>query len=171
MNEDRVINFVGEVNEESALEAIMQLLYFDDENSKEPIYFYINSGGGSIVHGLAILDTIEYIDAPVYTICTGLAASMGAFLLSCGEKGKRCALKHSRILIHQPLISSQNGVAKKESEIRKTAESLRKSRDLIEKILSKNTNQPLEKLHVDCDRDNWMTAEEALKYGLIDYII
>lgn len=171
MSENRIINLIGEINEISALEVIMQLLNFNDEDPNEPISLYINSGGGSIIHGLAILDTIEFIDAPVYTTCIGLAASMGAFLLSCGKKGQRRALEHSKILIHQPLISSNNGFFRKESDIRKMAESLRKSRDFLEEILAKNTNQSIEKIHVDCDRDNYMSAEEALEYGLIDIII
>lgn len=171
MSENRIINLIGEINEISALEVIMQLLDFNDEDPNEPISLYINSGGGSIIHGLAILDTIKFIDAPVYTTCIGLAASMGAFLLSCGKKGQRRALEHSKILIHQPLISSNNGFSRKESDIRKMAESLRKNRDFLEEILAKNTNQPIEKIHEDCDRDNYMSAEEALEYGLIDIII
>ena len=167
----RIINFNGEVNETSALSTIIQLLDLNSESKTEPIYLYINSPGGSIIHGLAIYDTIQHIDAPVYTICTGLAASMGAFLLSCGERGNRSALKHSRILIHQPLISTRGGFAEKESELRKLAEDLNKHRNLLEEIMASNTNQPLEKLHADCERDNWMSAEEALEYGLIDSII
>ena len=171
MNDERIIVFNGEVNEGSALEAIMQLLYFDSESKNEPIYIYLNSPGGSIIHGLAIYDTIKYISAPVYTICTGLAASMGAFLLSCGAKGHRAALKHSKILIHQPLISSKGGYAQKESDLRKLADGLLKDRNLLEQIMADNTDQPLEKLHKDCERDNWLTAEEAKEYGLIDEII
>lgn len=171
MSDNRIIYLVGEINEITALQVIMQLLFLSQEDFKEPIYLYINSGGGSIVHGLAILDAIKYIQTPVYTICTGFAASMGAFLLSCGTKGQRCALKHSKILIHQPLISSGNNIIKKETDIRKMAENLKEKRDQLERILAENTNQPLEKLHSDCERDNWMSAEEALKYGLIDIII
>lgn len=171
MNKTRIISFNGPVNEFSALSAIMQLLDFNLESKTEPIYIYINSNGGSIVHGLAIYDTINHIEAPVYTVCTGLAASMGAFLLTCGEKGHRSALKHSRILIHQPLVSTKYGYAERESDLRKLAEDLQKNRDLLEEIMSKNTGQPLEQLHKDCERDNWFSAEEALKYGLIDEII
>lgn len=171
MASERIINFNGGVNEISALNAIIQLLDLNSESKTEPIYLYINSPGGDIVFGLAIYDTIKYIEAPVYTICTGLAASMGSFLLSCGEKGHRSALKHSRILIHQPLISTQSGYGEKESELRKLANSLAKHRNTLEQIMAENTDNPVEKLHKDCERDNWMTAEEALKYGLIDSII
>lgn len=167
----RIINFTGDVNESSALSAIVQLLNYNAESTVEPIYFYINSNGGSIIHGLAIYDTMKHIEAPVYTICTGMAASMGAFLLSCGEKGKRAALKHSKILIHQPLISTRSGYSQKESELRKLADNLIKDRNVLEEIMASNTGQPLEKLHQDCERDNWMDADKALEYGLIDEII
>ena len=167
----RIINFNGQVDEASCIVAIIKLLNFDSENSEEPIYIHINSPGGEIVSGLALYDTIKYIKAPVYTICTGLAASMGSFLLSCGEKGHRAAFKHSRILIHQPLIYSQTGSAQSESELRKMADGIKKSRDILETIMAENSNQPIEKFHADCERDNWMTAQEALEYGLIDEII
>lgn len=170
MNESRIIYFNGDVLEGSALEAVIQLLAYNAE-SKEPIYMYINSPGGSIIHGLAIYDTIQNIEAPVYTICTGLAASMGAFLLTCGKKGYRAALKHSRILIHQPLILARSGYMKKESDIRKCADGLLKDRDLLEAIMAENTGKTVAELHKDCERDNWMTAEEALAYGIIDKII
>ena len=170
MRMERIICLNGTVDEGSCLNAIVQLLNFDSENN-EPIYMYINSGGGSIIHGLALYDTMRHIKSPVYTICTGLAASMGAFLLSCGEKGHRAALKHSSILIHQPLIQSNSGYGSKESDLRRIANSLKEKRDLLEKIMADNTNQPLEKLHQDCERDNWLTPEEALEYGLIDDII
>ena len=167
----RIINFTGDVNEESALSAIVQLLDYNAESTTEPIYFYINSNGGSIIHGLAIYDTMKHIEAPVYTICTGMAASMGAFLLSCGEKGKRAALKHSKILIHQPLTSTKSGYAKKESELRKLADSLLEDRKVLEEIMAENTGQSIETIHKDCERDNWMDADKALAYGLIDEII
>ena len=170
MNESRIIYFNGGVDEISSLQAIIQLLAYNSENH-DPIYMYINSPGGSIIHGLAIYDTIKNIESPVYTICTGLAASMGSFLLSIGEKGHRGALKHSRILIHQPLILANSGYAKRESDLRKSAESLNENRKELENILAERTGQPLEKLHKDCERDNWMTAEEALAYGLIDKIV
>ncbi len=171
MAKTRIISFNGAVDEISSLKTIIQLLDLNSENDSEPIYIYINSNGGSIIHGLAIYDTIKHIKAPVYTVCTGLAASMGAFLLSCGAKGHRSALKHSKILIHQPLIRTQGGFSESESALRKLANDLQKDRDMLEQIMAENTNQPLEKLHKDCERDNWMTAEEALEYGLIDSII
>ncbi len=167
----RIVYLIGEVNETSALNVIIQILNYNSEDPNEPISLYINSAGGSIVHGLAIYDTIQHISAPVYTICTGLAASMGAFLLSCGEKGNRYAFKHSRILIHQPLIGSAYAFALKESEANKMAKNLESSRKMLEEIMAKNTNQAIEKLHKDCERDNWMNAEEAQAYGLIDAII
>ena len=170
MNNERIVCLNGEVNEFSCLEIIVTLLDYDSINH-EPIYLYINSGGGNIIHGLALYDTMKHIKSPVYTVCTGFAASMGSFLLSCGEKGHRAALKHSAILIHQPLIQSESPYGKKESDLRKAAESLLKNRTTLEAIMADNTGQPLEKLHIDCERDNWMTAEEALEYGLIDAII
>lgn len=169
---DRIIQFNDEVAEISCLSAIVQLLDYNAEDKTKPIYLYINSPGGNIVDGLTLYDVMKYIDAPVYTVCIGLAASMGAFLLSCGEKGHRAALRHSQILIHQPLIDRQGSpTIKKESELRKTYESIKKDRDTLEAIMAENTGQPLEKLHKDCERDNWMSAEEALEYGLIDEII
>jgi len=172
INSDRIICLDGEINEISSLNAIVQLLNFNSENKNEPIYLVINSGGGSILHGLGLYDVMKHIEAPVYTLCTGLAASMGSFLLSCGEKGHRAALKHSRILIHQPLIDREGSpTGKKESDLRRTLESIKKSRNILETIMAENTNQPLEKLHKDCERDNWMNSEEALAYGLIDEIL
>lgn len=171
MNEERIITFNGGVDEGSALTAIMQLLYLDSESKTEPIQMYLNSNGGNIVHGLAIYDTIKYISAPVYITCTGLAASMGAFLLSCGEKGHRAALKHSKILIHQPLVTSRGAFSQKESDLRKLADGLMKDRQVLEQIMADNSNQPIEKMHAWCERDNWLTAEEAKEIGLIDEVI
>ena len=171
MSKTRIINLNGTIDEINAINVIVKLLDLDSESHEEPIQIYINSNGGSIVHGLAIYDTMKHIQAPVYTTCTGLCASMGAFLLSCGEKGHRAALKHSRILIHQPLISSRAGMMEKESELRKIAHDLQKRRESLEKIMAENTGQTIKRLHEDCERDNWMSAEEALAYGLIDEII
>lgn len=168
---NRVISLNGEVNEQSALLTILNLLNLNSENKTEPIYLYINSEGGSIIHGLAIYDVINHIDAPVYTICCGLAASMGSFLLSCGQKGHRYALPHSRILIHQPLIFSNNGSLSTFSEINKIASRLTEMRNKLEEIMAENIGKPVNVIHKDCERDNWMTAEEALKYGLIDKIV
>lgn len=167
----RIVTLNGEVNELSALGVIFQLLSYEEENNREPIYLYINSEGGSITHGLAIYDTIHHIHAPVYTVCCGLAASMGAFLLSCGEKGHRFALQHSRILIHQPLIYMNGGAFRTETQIREMAKRLKKNRDLLEKIMAENCGKPIEEMHKDCERDNWMDTEEALAYGLIDVIL
>ena len=169
--DNRIITLDGEVNDVSSIQVIAQLLHHNSEDNKAPIYFYINSNGGDIDYGLGIYDTIQHIDAPVYTVCTGFAASMGAFLLSCGEKGHRAALKHSRILIHQPLYRGEYGSFKKESDLRKSAESLLKSRNTLEKIMADNAGQPLDVMHNACERDNWMSAEEALAFGLIDEII
>ena len=171
MGQARIIYFNGGVDEVSSMLAIVQLLNYNSLSKTEPIYMYINSPGGSVQHGLAIYDTIKHIEAPVYTICTGMAASMGSFLLSCGEKGHRAALKHSSILIHQPLMLLNGAISDKESEIRKVSDEFTECRELLEKILAENTNQPIEKVSRDCERDNWMTAEEALAYGLIDEII
>ena len=171
MNRDRVIVFSGGVDEGPVLEAIMQLLYFDSESKTEPIYMYISSHGGSIIHGLALYDTMNYISAPVYTICTGFAASMGAFLLSCGAKGHRAALKHSRILIHQPLVQGKAPSWLSESQLRRSANSLLANRQTLEQIMADNCDKPIERLHADCERDNWMTADEAKEYGLIDEVI
>ena len=171
MEDERIIIFNGEVNEISSLIAITQLLDFNAEDKTKPIYMYINSPGGSIIHGLAVYDTIKHIEAPVYTICTGLAASMGAFLLSCGAKGHRSATKHSRILIHQPLISTERPSAAKESQLRELAKDLQKDRELLESIIANNTDQPIEKVHKDCERDNWLDTKQALEYHIIDHII
>ena len=171
MEDNRIITFNGEVNEGSALNAILDLLFYDSESKTEPIYMYVNSNGGSIVHGLALYDTMKHISAPVYVICTGMAASMGAFLLSCGEKGHRAAIKHARILIHQPLIPAEQPFAQSESSLRKMAEGLLEDRNTLEQIMADNCGQPFEVMHKACERDNWLTAEEALEFGLIDEII
>ncbi|MCR5078663.1 MAG: ATP-dependent Clp protease proteolytic subunit [Bacilli bacterium] len=169
-NEPRIIFLVGEVNESSAMDVVLRLLDFNAQDETKPISLYINSPGGNIIHGLAIYDTIQNISAPVYTVCYGMAASMGAFLLSCGEKGHRYALPHSRILIHQPLLGNERSFADSQRAIEKIAESLTKNRNTLEKVLSENTGKPLEVIHADCERDNWMSAIEAKEYGLIDKI-
>ena len=169
--DNRIIALNGEVNEASAMKVILELLKLDAENSKQPIYIYINSPGGSIIHGFAIYDVMNNIYAPVYTVCNGMAASMGAFLLSCGKKGHRYSLPHSRILIHQPLIYNQYSSAIEESEIQIIADNLRKNREELEAIMADNSGKDLEAFHKDCERDHWMSAEEALEYGLIDKII
>ncbi len=171
MKEPRIILLDGSVDEGSAMRTVLKLLDFDKQDSKEEISLYINSPGGSILHGLAIYDTIKHISAPVSTVCYGMAASMGAFLLSCGKKGRRFILPHSRVLIHQPLIHVQNAFQSSQTELKKMAESLLKSRETLEQIMAENIGISLEKIHQDCERDNWMSAEEALEYGIVDAIL
>lgn len=166
---DRII-FLGEdVNHVSASLVVAQLLFLESEDPDKDISLYINSPGGSITDGMAIFDTINYIKCPVSTICVGLAASMGAVLLASGTKGKRLATPNAEILIHQPLISG--GLAGQTTEIKIHADHMVKTRDKLNKILSERTGQPLEVINRDTERDNYMTAEEALKYGLIDGIV
>ena len=167
---ERIITLNGSVDEGNCLSVILQLLYLDSQGH-DPIYLYINSEGGSISNGLAVYDTIHLIKSPVYTICMGLAASMGAFLLSCGKKGFRGALPHSRILIHQPLIYTRYGSADTATGMERMAESITRTRKELETIIADNVGKSYERVHEDCERDNWMSAEEALKYGLIDHII
>lgn len=171
MENNRIINLTGEINESKSLEVIMQLLFLNSEDKSKPIELFINSNGGSIIFGLAILDTINYIEAPVYTTCIGQAASMGAFLLSIGKKGHRKAFKNSSILIHQPLIMSNNVQVLKESELVKLSNSLISNRKELEGIMAKACSKDIETLHKDCERDNYMSAKDALEYGLIDEII
>ena len=171
MDKQRIVFLNGEVDTVSAMEVIMQLLSFEDENDAAEIRLYINSPGGSIAAGLAIYDTIQLINAPVATVCYGMAASMGAFLLSCGAKGRRFALPHSRILIHQPLIDLKQGALRTQSYLQREAESILHSREELERIMAANSGKSVEILHADCERDNWMSAEEAKAYGLIDEVI
>ncbi len=167
---DRII-FMGEdVNPTSASLVIAQLLFLESEDPDKEIFLYINSPGGSITDGMAIVDTMNYIKCPVSTICVGMAASMGAVLLSCGEKGKRFALPNAEILIHQPLIGG-NGISGQATEIKIHADHMVRTREKLNKILSERTGKPLETIEKDTERDNYMTAEEALKYGLIDGIM
>ena len=167
---DRII-FMGEdVNPTSASLVIAQLLFLESEDPDKEIFLYINSPGGSITDGMAIVDTMNYIKCPVSTICVGMAASMGAVLLDCGEKGKRFALPNAEILIHQPLIGG-NGISGQATEIKIHADHMVKTREKLNKILSERTGQSLETIEKDTERDNYMTAEEALKYGLIDGIM
>ena len=166
---DRII-FLGEdVNATSAGLVVAQLLFLESEDPDKEISFYINSPGGSITDGMAIVDTMNYIKCPVSTICVGLAASMGSVLLTCGAKGKRFATPNSEILIHQPLISG--GLAGQTTEIKIHADHMVKTREKLNKLLSERTGQSLEVIMKDTERDNYMTAEEALKYGLIDGIM
>lgn len=163
---DRIIFLTGEINDSVSSLIISELLYLDSQNHEE-IYFYLNSPGGSVSAGLAIYDTINYIKSDVKTIGIGLCASMGAFLLSSGTKGKRCALENTEIMIHQPLGGAQGQA----SDIKIAAEHIIKIKEKINYILSKNTNQDIKKVTIDTDRDNFLSSKDALEYGLIDKII
>ncbi len=164
--EDRILFLSGEINDQTANLIISELLYLDSK-SHEDIYMYINSPGGSVTSGMAIYDTMNYIKSDVKTICVGIAASMAAFLLSSGKKGKRYALKNADVMIHQPL----GGMQGQASDMKIACERILKMKDKLNKILAKNTNQPLAKIKKDTDRDYYLTSEEAKKYGLIDQII
>jgi len=164
--EDRIVFLTGEVNDISADIVVAQLLFLEGKDPDKDISLYINSPGGSVTAGMAIFDTMNYIRCDVNTICVGLAASMGAFLLSSGHKGKRFALPNSEIMIHQPL----GGARGQASDIAIHAEHILKTKKRLNKILSKNTGQDLEKIERDVDRDFFMTADEALKYGIIDKV-
>ncbi len=171
MAKPRIILLNGEVNAQSAMNVILRLLDYNKQDDKKPITLYINSSGGSIAYGLAIYDTIEHISAPVSTICYGMAASMGAFLLTCGKKGSRYALPHSRILIHQPLMYLRSAMFKTQTEMVKMSDSIIASRTELEKIMADNIGKPIDVIHADCERDYWMSAQEALAYGIIDGIL
>lgn len=164
---DRIIFIGDEITDATASVVVAQLLFLESEDPDKDIYIYINSPGGSVTAGMAIYDTMNYIKPDVSTICVGLAASMGAFLLSAGKKGKRFALPNSEIMIHQPL----GGAKGQASDVKIHAEFLLKTRDKLNRILSENTGKPLEIIEKDTDRDNFMTAEEAKDYGLIDKVM
>ena len=164
---DRIIFLADQVNDATASLVVAQLLYLESEDPDKDISLYINSPGGSITSGMAIYDTMQYIKCDVSTICVGMAASMGAFLLSSGAKGKRYALPNSEIMIHQPL----GGFQGQATDIKIHADRIIKIKKDLNEILSKNTGQPLEIIERDTERDNFMTAEEALKYGLVDKVI
>lgn len=164
--EDRIIFLNGEVNDASANLVIAQLIYLEGKDPNKDIFLYINSPGGSVSAGFAIYDTMNYIKCDVTTICIGLAASMGAFLLSSGAKGKRFALPNSEIMIHQPL----GGASGQASDIQIQAKHIARIKSRLNKILSKNTGKDIDIIEKDTDRDNYMTAEEAKEYGLIDQI-
>ena len=169
---DRII-FLGEdVNSTSAILIIAQLLFLESEDPDKEISLYINSPGGSITDGMGIVDTMNYIKCPVSTICVGLAASFGAVLLANGEKGRRFATPNSEILIHQPLIGGQGGgISGQATEIKIHADHMIRTREKLNKLLSDRTGQSIETIERDTERDHYMTAEEALKYGLIDGIM
>lgn len=163
---NRIILLSSEINDEVASSVVAQLLYLDSLNHDD-ISIYINSPGGSITSGMAIFDTMNFVESDVSTICLGMAASMGAFLLSCGKKGKRYILPHAEVMIHQPL----GGAEGQATEIKIAAERILKLKEILNKILAENTNQSLEKIANDTERDHFLTAEEALKYGIVDKII
>ncbi len=166
---ERVVFLVGPVTDETANLVVAQLLFLEAENPEQDIYFYINSPGGSVTAGLSIYDTMNFIKPDVSTLCLGQAASMGAFLLSSGQKGKRLILPNSRVMIHQPLISG--GLGGQASDIEIHARELLKLKAKLNEILAKNSGKSLKEIEQDTDRDNFMSAEEAVNYGLVDRII
>ena len=167
---DRIIYLGEDVNTTTSSLIVAQMLFLESEDPDKEIYFYINSPGGSITDGMAIVDTMNYIKCPVETVCVGLAASMGAVLLTAGEKGKRFAMPNSEIMIHQPLIGG-GGLQGQATEIKIHADHLVRTREKLNKFLSERTGKPLDVIEKDTERDNYMTAEEALEYGLIDGIM
>lgn len=164
---DRIIFLGEEVTDVSASVVIAQMLFLEAEDPEKDIHLYINSPGGSVTAGMAIYDTMHYVKCDVSTICIGLAASMGAFLLAGGAKGKRFALPNSEIMIHQPSGGSQGQA----TEIEITAKHILKTKEKLNRILSENTGKDLEVVTADTERDNWMSAEDALSYGIVDKIV
>jgi len=164
---DRIIMLSGEVNDQVASTIVAQLLFLEAEDPEKDIYFYINSPGGVVTAGMAIFDTMNYIRPDVATICIGQAASMGAFLLSSGTKGKRYALPHARIMIHQPLGGAQGQA----SDIAIQAEEILRMKKELNQIMADNTGQSIKKVEKDTDRDNFLSAKEAHEYGLIDEVL
>lgn len=167
---DRIIFLGGPIDDDVANLVVAQLLFLEAEDPEKDIFIYINSPGGSITAGMAIYDTMQYIRADVHTICVGMAASMGAFLLAAGAKGKRTALPNAEVLIHQPLIGG-HGLSGQATEIEIHAKQLLRTKAKMNKILSERTGQPLEKIEADTDRDRYMTAEEAKEYGIVDQVL
>ena len=165
---ERILFLGSEVNDGMANALVAQMLYLDSDDNSKPIYLYINSPGGSVTAGLAIYDTMQYVKAEVVTICVGLAASMGAFLLAAGTKGKRLARPHSRIMIHPPLGGTSQRQA---SDIEIEAREILRIKDMLNKSMADMTGQPLEKIAKDTDRDYFLSAAEAKDYGLIDRVI
>ena len=164
---DRIVMLSEEVNDTTASLIVAQLLYLEAQDPDKDIQFYINSPGGSVTAGMAIYDTMQYIKCDVSTICIGMAASMGAFLLSSGAKGKRIALPNAEIMIHQPSAGTQGQITDMAIHMKR----LQIIKDRMNSILAANTGKPLELVTADCERDNFMTAEEAVEYGLIDKVI
>ena len=165
--DDRIIVLSDEVNDATASLVVAQLLFLEGQDAEKDIHLYINSPGGSVTAGMAIYDTMQYIKCDVSTICMGLGASMGAFLLAAGAKGKRYALPNAEIMIHQP-SGSARGQA---TEIQIVAENILRTRERLNRILAENTGKPIEVIAQDTERDNFMTAQEALEYGLIDKVL
>ena len=165
---NRIIFIGTPIDDTIANLVIAQLLYLQYEDAEKDITIYINSPGGSISAGLAIYDTMQYIQPPVNTYCLGMAASMGAFLLTAGTKGKRYALPYSRILIHQPSIGHMAGTAK---DIEIQAEEMLRMKQIMNEVMSQHTGQPVEKIEEDTDRDYWMSASQAVEYGLVDHVV
>ncbi|MFO8236827.1 MAG: ATP-dependent Clp protease proteolytic subunit [Prochlorococcaceae cyanobacterium] len=165
---ERILFLGSEVNDSVANALVAQMLYLDSDDNSKPIYLYINSPGGSVTAGLAIYDTIQYVKSDVVTICVGLAASMGAFLLGAGTKGKRLALPHSRIMIHQPLGGTSQRQA---SDIEIEAKEILRIKDMLNHSMAEMTGQTFEKIEKDTDRDYFLSAAEAKDYGLIDRVI
>lgn len=163
---DRIIFLGTEINDYTANVIQAQLLYLNSTDPEKDIHIYLNTPGGSVYAGLGIYDTMQFVDAKINTICTGMAASMGAVLLVAGENGRRAALPHSRVMIHQPL----GGIQGQASDIEITAREILKLKDELYQIISKHSKQPIDKIRQDADRDYWMTAQEALQYGMIDKI-
>jgi len=164
---ERIIFLAGPIDDNVANAVIAQLLFLESEDSKKDIHLYVNSPGGSVTAGMAIYDTMQHIRPDVSTICVGVAASMGSILLSAGKKGKRFALPNSEVMIHQPW----GGVEGQASDIAITAKHILKTRETLNKILAKNSGQPIAKVEKDVDRDFYMSAEEAKKYGLVDEVM
>ena len=166
---DRIIMLSEEINDTTASLVVAQLLYLESQDPEKDINLYINSPGGSVTAGMAIVDTMRYIKCDVSTICIGMAASMGAFILSCGEKGKRYALPNSEVMIHQPLGGI--GGHTQATDMKIQTERILKMKDKLNSMLAENTGQPLETIQNDTERDNFMSAEEACAYGLIDKVV
>ena len=164
---DRIIVLSDEVNDATASVVVAQLLFLEAQDPEKDISFYINSPGGSVSAGLAIYDTMQYIKCDVSTICMGMAASMGAFLLSSGAKGKRYILPNAEVMIHQP----SGGAQGQATEILIAADHIQRTKQRLNRILSENTGKPIEQVAIDTERDNWLTAEDALQYGIVDKIL
>ena len=164
---DRIIFLSEEVNDVTPSLIVAQLLFLDSEDTEKDIHFYINSPGGSVSAGLAIYDTMQHVRADVSTVCVGMAASMGAFLLSGGAKGKRFILPNAEVMIHQPMGGAQGQA----TDIKITADHILRTRERLNRILSENTGKPLDVIAADTERDNWLSAEEAVAYGLVDKVI